>query len=259
MNKIIKTEVGDIKIIFEDDDLMVIDKPAGLIVHEAPSHKEKSLSDYLLEYYPDLKGVGEDASRPGIVHRLDKEVSGLMLIAKNQRSYLFLKEQFKKRTIKKEYLAIVYGKMEQSEGKIEFPLVRARSGHKMAALPLLKKEKDILGNRDQGNQKALAKSRDALTLFKLEQAWPNLSLLKVEIKTGRTHQIRAHLAAYGYPLLGDNLYATAKTKVKNKKRQTERIYLASVHLAFKHPNGEKMDFEINIPEELKEALPGKKK
>ncbi len=251
----IKTPHGNIEIIFEDEEVLVINKPAGLIVHEAESTNETTLADYLLTAYPQLAGVGEEEKRPGIVHRLDKEASGLMVIAKNNESFQNLKKQFKNRTIKKEYSALVHGAIKKEEGEIVFPIVRAKSGHKMAALPVSAgTEKNKPSNRDLGNLKARNKSREALTKFVVVKKWPHLSLLKVRIKTGRTHQIRVHLAAYGHPLLGDDLYGTPKTKVKNKKTALGRIFLVAQHLSFHNLAGEKKEFSIGLPLELETVL-----
>jgi 23S rRNA pseudouridine1911/1915/1917 synthase len=251
----IKTPQGNIEIIFDDDDILVINKPAGLIVHEAESHDEKTLADYLLSVYPQLAGVGEEDNRPGIVHRLDKDASGLMVVAKNNTAFKHLKAQFKTRRVKKEYIALAYGKLSKDEGEIIFPIIRAKSGHKMAALPVkVRSDKEKLSNRDQGNLDARGKAREASTKFIVEKRWPHFTLLQVKIKTGRTHQIRVHLAAYGHPLLGDNLYGTPKTKVKNKKISLGRIFLMAQKLSFRDLKGEKREFQIELDPILQEFL-----
>jgi len=252
-----KTSVFEnIKIIDETDDYLVIDKPAGLIVHGGnPSIKEKTLTDWLINRYPQINTVGEDPARPGIVHRLDREVSGLMVIAKNQRSFLNLKNQFKSRLTKKEYHAVVYGRMTPDFGTINFPIARSRAGHKMAALPKIDKKKDVLNDRDLGNLAALNKSREAITDFETITATSAYSLLKVDIKTGRTHQIRVHLAAAGHPILGDNLYASKDSAKKNQKKKYNRIMLASTRLTFRDINGLKKEYTINIPKELLMPFP----
>lgn len=247
----------NLKIITETPDYLVIHKPAGLIVHGGPNISEPSLSDLLLEHCPKIKNVGEDPLRPGLVHRLDKGVSGLMVIAKNNKSFIDLKEQFKKRKIEKEYLALVYGKISKDEGKIDFPIRRASSGHKMAALPIASKgliDKEHLSDRDQGTNKALLESREALSYFYIKKRFINYSLLRVAIKTGRTHQIRVHLSAYGHPLVGDDLYGTKKTRVKNKKLALERIFLIAHKLSFADLAGEKQSFTTTLDKELKSFL-----
>jgi len=252
--KTLNTHAGNIEIIYEDEDFLVINKPSGLIVHKTSSNSDLTLADYLLKFRPDLDGIGEDESRPGIVHRLDKDASGLMVVAKNNQSFAALKKQFKNRTVIKEYITLIHGKIIKNEGEIRFPITRSKSGHKMAALPLNFGDKKKLSNRDQGNIKAKNKAREALTLFTVEKKWPHFSLVSVNIKTGRTHQIRVHFAAYGHPLLGDDLYGTPKTKIKNKKYALGRIFLVAQKLSFKNLSGEMKEFQIELPKQLQDFL-----
>lgn len=246
------------EIVSETDDYLVINKPAGLAVHGGGNLTEPTLTDWLIDYYPKIKKVGDDPLRPGIVHRLDKEVSGLMVIAKNQKSFTALKEQFKSREIVKEYIALVYGKVANDYGIIDFPIKRSQTGHKMAALPL--KAENLLTRRrpqgrDQGNIDGWFKARSAQTEFQILKKFVNYTLLRVKIKTGRTHQIRVHFFAYGHPLVGDNLYFTAKTKLKNKKLNLGRIFLMAEHLSFRDLQGQEQDFKIDLAPELLKALP----
>lgn len=251
----IKTRTGIIDIIYEDDDYLIVNKPAGLITHKSYDENEESLADIIVSHYPEIKNVGDDDTRPGIVHRLDKEVSGLLIIARNQTSFKHLKKQFQKRIIKKEYQAIVYGTPAKDEARISFSIIRAKSGHKMAALPLTSEgNKAKISNREQGNEKARLNARDAITDFKVEKKWPHISLLSVKILTGRTHQIRVHLAAYGHPILGDNLYGTSKTIRKNEKLSLNRIFLFAKRLSFTDMSGEKKEFIINLPLEMEAFL-----
>ncbi|MDD3285610.1 MAG: RNA pseudouridine synthase [Patescibacteria group bacterium] len=252
--KTIYSHAGDIQIIYEGTDFLVINKPAGLIVHKAAGNKSKALTDYILEVYPEIRNVGEDESRPGIVHRLDKDASGLMIIAKNNQAFKAIKQQFKKRTIYKEYIILVHGKIAKDEGEILFPITRSKSGHKMAALPISNSAKKKLSNRDEGNIKARLKSRQALSLFTVEKKWPHLSLISVNIKTGRTHQIRVHFAAYGHALVGDDLYGTPKNKLKNQKMSLGRIFLVARKLKFKDLEGNKKEFQIELPPDLKKVI-----
>jgi 23S rRNA pseudouridine1911/1915/1917 synthase len=245
-------------IISETEDYLVINKPAGLAVHAGGNLKEPTLTDWLIEYYPDIKTVGDDPIRPGLVHRLDKEVSGLMVIAKNQKSFLDLKQQFKDRTIHKEYLALAHGQISADTSVINFPITRSQSGHKMAALPIGSNELLLRQSprpRDQGNIDSWFKAREAETEFVVLQRFVNFTLIRVRIKTGRTHQIRVHLFAYGHPLAGDPLYFTKKLIGKNKKLNLNRVWLVADHLAFKDLKGETQDFTIPTPEELLSALP----
>ena len=253
-----KTIINFPEIIFEDDDCVVINKPAGLAVHGGGNITEETLADLLIKKYPEIKTVGDDPARPGIVHRLDKEVSGLMVIAKNQASFDNLKKQFKKREINKEYIGLVYGNVQNEDGEINFPIKRASTGHKMAAMPI--QSIDLLSRktpttRDRGNISGSFKAREALTSFKIIQKFVNYTLLSIRIKTGRTHQIRVHFFAYGYPLVGDPLYNTKKTRVKNEKLKLGRVFLMACHLSFKDLAGNKKDFKIELGDDLKSFLP----
>ncbi len=246
------------EIIFEDKNYLVINKPAGLIVHGGPGIKEEVLTDLITERYPEIKKVGEDQLRPGIVHRLDKEVSGVMVIAKTKEAFDSLKKQFKNRDIYKEYLALVHGQVIKDDGEINFPIKRAREGYKMAAIPFNSQtllNRQTLKNRDAGNISALEKAKSAITLFKVIQRFINFTYLSVRIKTGRTHQIRVHFHAFGHPLAGDNLYCTSKTKAKNSKIKLGRIFLVANHLSFKNLEGEIYKFKIDLPAELKLKMP----
>lgn len=253
-------ELEDIKIeiIAETKDYLVINKPAGLAVHGGGNLQGPTLADWLIKNYPKIEKVGDDPIRPGLVHRLDKEVSGLMVIAKTNKSFASLKDQFKNREIVKEYLALVYGRPSNDEGVIDFPITRSSEGYKMAALPnnaseLLNRRRPK--DRDQGNIESWLKSRAALTEFETIQKFINYTLLRVKIKTGRTHQIRVHFFAYGHPLVGDELYCTKKTREKNKKLQLNRVFLVACHLKFQDLNGQTQEFKLDLPPELEERLP----
>lgn len=229
----------EIEIVARTSDYIVINKPASLAAHGAGHIKELTLTDWLLEKFPEIKKVGEDPARPGIVHRLDKDVSGLLVVARTQDFFDYLKKQFQKRKVGKKYSALVCGKIKKDAGEINFPITRARAGHKMAALPLTVKGE------------ISARGRQAITEFSVVRKFINYTLLKIKIKTGRTHQIRAHLAAYGHPLVGDNLYGTKKTRLLNKKLNLGRIFLVADELAFEDMGGERKRFKIDLPKELK--------
>jgi len=230
------------EIIEESKEFIIVNKPAGLLVHGADHLDEETLAEQLLVAYPEIKKVGDDPYRPGIVHRLDKLASGLMVIARTQESFYSLKEQFQKRQIKKYYTALVYGAIAKDKDEINFPILRSSKGYKMAALPeTVKGEKNIDG-------------RNAISEFEVIKRYINYTLLKVRIKTGRTHQIRVHMSAYGHPLVGDDLYGTKKTKVKNKKVDLERIFLVADELEFKNLAGVDQKFKVGLPEELEVFL-----
>lgn len=230
-----------IEIIKKTKNYIVLNKPAGLMVHKAPNREDKTLVDFLIKKYPKIKGVGEDEIRPGIVHRLDKEVSGLMVVALNQESFLNLKQQFKNRTIEKYYTALVYGNLEKDEDVIDFPIKRSSKGFKMAAVP-----NSFFSEKDT--------TREAITKFEVLKRFTNFSLVKIKLETGRTHQIRVHFFAINHPLVGDKLYLNKKMSTKNKKIILDRIFLVSNKLSFTDLKGEKQTFEINIPKNLQEII-----
>jgi len=244
-------------IVFENEDYLVINKPAGLIVHGGPGITEPVLTDWLHKHYPEIENIGEDPLRPGIVHRLDKEASGLMIVAKTQKAFNYFKKQFQNRRIVKKYLALVHGQISKDEDVIAFPIKRSRDGYRMAALPVSSEtisDKNKPNNRDRGTLKAQDESKEAITEFSILKRFINYTLLDVKIKTGRTHQIRVHFYAYGHPLLGDHLYWTKKSKVKNEKVNLGRLFLVAKELSFKDLNGEKQSFSIEIPSDLNNFL-----
>ncbi|NTU99140.1 RluA family pseudouridine synthase [Candidatus Falkowbacteria bacterium] len=232
-----KITIPEVPVIAETDDYIVINKPSGLLVHDDGTKLEPTVAAWLLKHAPEAATVGDDPeNRPGIVHRLDKDVSGLMVVAKNQKFYDHVKKQFQKRTTLKKYSALVHGKIAREQVIINFVIERAASGHKMAARPT--------------NQEGKTAESEVTTVKK----FINYTLVKVRIKTGRTHQIRAHLAAYGNPIVGDNLYGTNIAKIHNKKLGTERIYLVSDELSFKDLDGNKQVFTIELPEAFEKML-----
>lgn len=222
----------EIKIIFEDDNLLVIEKPAGLEVAAEIKKDEPTLVDWLVAKYPSIAKVGPDPARPGIVHRLDKNASGLLVVAKNEAAFENLTRQFKGRTIKKEYTVLVHGEVTQDEGTIEFPLARAKSG-RFAALPIGSLE-----------------GRMAITEYEVMRRFKNFTLLKARIKTGRTHQIRVHLFALGYPVVGDKLYRLRK----NKEPLLPRLFLHASKIGFNNLDGKWQEFESDLPRDLKDFL-----
>jgi 23S rRNA pseudouridine1911/1915/1917 synthase len=230
----------DIKILSETKDYIVLIKPAGLTVHGGQGITEATLADWIIEKYPQVKGVGENEYRPGIMHRLDKEVSGLMVIALNQTSYESLKEQFKDRDIIKRYTALVHGELTQDAGTINFPIKRAARGFKMAAVPNSFPVSD--------------KVKEAQTDYDLINKNRFYSLIKVKTKTGRTHQIRVHFFSIGHPLVGDHLYYTKASLKKDTKHPLGRVFLMADELEFKDLEGEKQSFNIGLDKPLKDFL-----
>lgn len=232
------------KVIFEDKNILVIDKPSGLLVHprnEELFNQEPTVVSWLIKKFPALKKVGDNLKlRPGIVHRLDKEASGVMVIAKNQKAFEYLKKLFREHLVKKEYRAWIYGQLANNYGQINFPIGRAEEGGRMAARPFNKKTLSLDENQTQI-------SKEALTEFEVLESYPHRSLLKVFPQTGRTHQIRVHFLAMGHPLLGDPIY-----KIKSFKAiKVPRLMLHAHKLTFKNLDGEKVSFEAPISKEFK--------
>lgn len=230
-----KTPIPDIKIIYEDQNIIVIDKPIGVLSQSTTSSSSPAISDFLIKHFPKIKEVGEDEQRFGIVHRLDKDTSGVMVIAKNNRSFLFLKEQFKNHQTKKIYTALVHGNIEPKEGSIDFKIGRSRTNPQTQTAIDSKKKEGI-------------KAREALTLYKTVQSFSEYSLLAVEIKTGRMHQIRVHMKAIGHPLVGDQKYGLKK--FANRNRELKRQFLHASELTVTLPNGELKTFRSDLPADL---------
>ncbi len=180
------------KLVAETDTFFVIFKPAGIAMHPAGNTRQKTVTDWISTTYPQILGVGEDEKRPGMVHRLDKDTSGLVLIAKSNKAFKALKKLFQERKIEKTYFALVYGKVTNPSGSIDFPIGRVK-GEKKRAIPA--------GKRAFGGE-----LRDALTEYSLHTHYTGYDFLSIKPKTGRTHQIRVHLSAIGHPIVGDRLY-----------------------------------------------------
>lgn len=232
-------------IIYENENFLIINKPSGLIVHPTTFKEKNSLVDFLVEYCPQIKNVGDDKIlRPGIVHRLDKDVSGLMVIAKTQETFDHLKKQFKEQKVKKEYYALVYGDVKEEKGIIDLAIGFSK-----------RKSKIKMTVFSQNKSKTAITEYEVLKRFSNftpnEQASMGFTLLKVKIKTGRTHQIRAHLAFIGHPILGDKIYRNKGLERKNKKIKLDRIFLHSFKLGFFDLENKWMEFEKDLPEELK--------
>ena len=222
-----------ISIIYQDGELAVIDKPAGLVVHPAAGHRDGTLVNALLHALDDLSGIG-GVQRPGIVHRLDRDTSGLMVVAKNDLSHVRLQEMVQDRSLKRYYLALVHGVPATRLGTIAAPVGRDPRDRKRMAV-------------------TAAGGRPATTNFRVERAFDGCALLEVELVTGRTHQIRVHLAHIGHPVAGDAEYGVQGSL--ERELGLKRQFLHAYRLAFPHPiSGEELAFEAPLPEDLKEAL-----
>jgi 23S rRNA pseudouridine1911/1915/1917 synthase len=233
------------KIIYEDKNVLAVNKPANLLVHSASARPvladartglaESTLVDWLIKNYPEIKNVGDDPRlRPGIVHRLDKDTSGIMVIAKNQAAFEFLKKQFAERLVKKTYLTLVVGKIKNKTGIVDLPIGRSKS-------PL----------RRLASEKARGKLREAITEYKiLESFGGKFTLVKAYPKTGRAHQIRVHLKAIGHPVVCDKLYSKKPQCPFGLSRQFLHAYSLEMTL----PDGSRSRFEADLPDDLKKIL-----
>lgn len=227
----------DIKIIYEDNDILVADKPAGIVVFPEGQTKENTLIDELIKKYPELKDAGE-SPRYGIVHRLDKDTSGILLIAKNNKSLIFLQKQFINREVEKKYLALVTGSAKEEKGEIKTLIGRA-PGDK-------RKQKAYLPDDPKSQGK-----REAVTEYKVIERFKDYTLLEVEIKTGRRHQIRCHFSYIHHPIAGDKLYGFKNSPLP---KGLTRQFLHATELKIRLPNGEIKKFASEFPEELNNIL-----
>lgn len=225
------------EIIERTPEYVVVSKPAGLLVHPADSSPgEYTMADWLLETFPEVAVVGDEPGmRPGIMHRLDREASGLMVIALTQPSFESLKLQFQEREITKEYLVLVHGQVKNDYGEINLPISRATRGGRMAA-------------HGTGNVEA----NEARTEYFIERRFGNVTLLRVHILTGRTHQIRVHMFALQHPVVGDSLYSVKK--VGKSFPTAPRLFLHSAKLGFTALNGERKEYSLPLPPELSAYL-----
>ncbi len=237
-----------INIIYKDKDFLIIEKPSGLIVHPDRYQKENTLTDWILENYPEIEKVGE-VSRQGLVHRLDKDVSGLMVIARNNVAYRYLISQFKNRKIKKEYLALVFGAIFPSKGIIDFPIARNKKG-KLVAL----NSKNLIARSFGQSQKGAKNIKPAITEYKVINKFQEFTLLKLKLLTGRTHQIRLHLKAMGCPIVGDKKYSNQSFLKPEMRKRVNRIFLHACSLGFYNQKGKWLEFKSDWPMELKEFL-----
>ena len=217
----------DLPVVYEDSALLVIDKPAGLVTHPAPGHPDHTLANAVLAHCPDLEGVGGEI-RPGLVHRLDKDTSGLIVVAKNDTAQTGLSAQFKDRTVSKAYLAAVTGHPEPERATIDAPIGRhPRSRTRMAVV---------------------STGRDAVTEYDLLRRLRGCSLVEARPRTGRTHQIRVHLASVGHPVAGDAIYGHPAPGL-------DRHFLHAHRLAFTHPRtGNRLKLESPLPNDLQTFL-----
>ena len=218
----------NLDIVYEDSDVLVVNKPQGLIVHPTLSTKEKTLVNGLMYQVKDLSGIN-GVNRPGIVHRIDKDTSGLLMVAKNDNAHNSLVEQLKNKTTKRLYVALVYGVIEENKGRINAPIGRDKTDRKKMAV--------------------VEDGKDAITNFTVLERFDGYTLVECKLETGRTHQIRVHMKYIGHPLVGDPLYGPKKVI------GTTGQYLHAKLIGFNHPRtNEYMEFTRDIPDNFKEIL-----
>lgn len=224
-------EAIPLEVVFENDDLMVVNKPAGMVVHPAAGHPNGTLVNAALSHAPELEGIGGE-QRPGIVHRLDKDTSGLIIVAKNDHAHRWLQDQFRLRKVKKTYLALVDGLPPTPSGRIEAPIGRDPSHRKQMAVTTPQR------------------GREAVTEYFTREQFPKHTLIEAHPFTGRTHQIRLHLAFVGCPIVGDVIYGTRKSSI-----ELDRHFLHAAQLIIQLP-GEKQPrtFDAPLPPELEKVL-----
>ncbi|WP_415619758.1 RluA family pseudouridine synthase [Liquorilactobacillus sp.] len=223
----VQPEKIPLEVVYEDEDVLVINKPQGMVVHPAPGHPDKTLVNALLAHSPLSTINGE--FRPGIVHRIDKDTSGLLMVAKNDQAHRSLAAQLKAKTNIREYTALVHGVIKEDSGKIDAPLGRSP--------------------KERKKQAVVSGGRNAVTHFSVIKRYHNYTLLKCILETGRTHQIRVHLKYIGHPLVGDPLYGPTKTIKGNGQ------FLHAGKLGFKHPRtGKELIFDVPLPEIFRKTL-----
>jgi len=229
-----------LEVVFEDDDLIVVNKPAGIVVHPAHGAHSGTLANALAFHFQKLSSAGGE-TRPGIVHRLDKDTSGLMVVAKTETAHESLADQFRDREVFKSYVALVHGQMDKDAGEVAQPIAR--------------------DPRHRTRMAVVRTGRSALTLYRTRQHFGRFTLLDIELKTGRTHQIRVHMAWLKHPVVGDETYGSGRDKtivdpkIRGQVAKLGRQFLHAGKLGFRHPRtNEPLEFSADLPVELSELL-----
>lgn len=235
----LKETLPKIPVLFEDTNLLALSKPAGLSMHPRQTGEKGTLIDWLLAYSPAIASIGEDPLRPGLVHRLDRETSGVVVVAKTKEAFLALKKLFQKRKIKKTYLALIYGELKEKKGLFEASLGRIRGSLRRGS-PLPTSKREFGG-----------KTREALTEYTLHTSYPHYSFLTLEPKTGRTHQIRVHLSEKGHPIVGDELYRFKKHRKDPLQPPHQLLHAAKLSFSLL---GQNYSFEAPLPDYFRETL-----
>ena len=227
--------MAEFPILYEDGDIVAISKPAGVVVHPDHQYKEGTVVDWMLRRYPGIESVGENATRPGVVHRLDKDTSGVLVLVKTEAAHRFLKEAFQKGEIQKTYLALVLGRVREEHGVIDAPIARSTKHF----------EKRVVGGK-QGRE------REAITEYRVCERFGEVyTFLEVHPRTGRTHQIRSHLAFLGNPVVCDKLYSGKRYVCPHG---LERQFLHASSLELTLPSGGRVRIEADLPPDLDHCL-----
>jgi 23S rRNA pseudouridine1911/1915/1917 synthase len=230
----LQAEAIPLDIRYEDEDMIVVNKAAGMVVHPAAGHDRGTLVNAILAHCPDIEGISGER-RPGIVHRLDKETSGLMVVAKNERALRHLQNQFRRRTVHKQYMALVEGQIQPSEALVDAPIGRdPRQRKRMAVIP----------------PNSSATAREAQTHYRAQQYFDEYTLVACQPHTGRTHQIRVHMAFIGFPLVGDKVYGRRRQALPLK-----RHFLHAAELGLKRPSDDQpLLLHAELPEDLRQII-----
>ncbi|MBF0112378.1 MAG: RluA family pseudouridine synthase [Desulfamplus sp.] len=219
-------------ILHEDSHIMVINKYHGIVVHPAAGNLSGTVVNALISYYPQIQSVGEDRLRPGIVHRLDRDTSGVMVVAKERDAFSFLKKEFMQRRVQKSYIALVSGSLKEDSGEIVLPIGRHPVKRKMMST-------------------VAQNGRYAETIWRVLKRYNSATLVEAELKTGRTHQVRVHFKAIGHPLVGDSVYGFKKRGGDSMFSKISRQMLHAWKLSFRHPwSGRRVEFVAPLPEDI---------
>ncbi len=247
VNALPLSESIDLDILYQDLHIIVVNKQPGMVVHPAPGNQTGTLVNALLNYFPEIDCVGNDLLRPGIVHRLDKNTSGVMVVARTDKAFHFLKKEFIHRRVEKRYLAFISGNMKEKSGRIIIPIGRH---------PVKRKMMSTLISNDRG--------RYAETLWRVIESSDGVDLVEAELKTGRTHQIRVHFKAMGHPVIGDQVYGfkkgrgarmRSKSFVGDMERAVKRQMLHAWHVSFRHPwSGRRVCFTAPVPGDMEKFM-----
>lgn len=264
MDKQIKLEPDPnipLNVVYEDEDIVVINKQAGISVHPSINESSGTIVNALIAKYPEIIRVGDDPIRPGIVHRLDKDTSGLLVIARNQKAFEFLKKEWQEGKVVKKYFTLVWGLPKKEKGEIVSELARSLKDFRKRIVvnPVRNRTRAgapvgpmgrVVSNEVKPEKGGNIMGKRAITEYKVIKKYKNYSLIEVYPKTGRMHQIRVHMASLGHPVAGDKVYG----KKKKIPEGLSRHFLHAYYLSFSLPNGKKLALEADLPQDLERAL-----